>query len=204
MKPAVLGARGRRSAAKRGIYDKAEHTFTFAKMGVCTFGGGYAMLPMLERECVDRYKWATREELLDYFAIGQCTPGVIAVNTATFVGSRIRGFLGAAVATAGVVAPSIVIIVIIAALLSNFAHIEAVQNAFAGIRVAVAALIVNAVIRIARQNIKNWLGIALCVFAFVIVAVLGASPVYVVVGAGVLGLAMGHFSKKNKAEGPKA
>ena len=78
------------------------------------------------------------------------------------------------------------------------------QNAFAGIRVAVAALIVNAVIRIARQNIKNWLGIALCVFAFVIVAVLGASPVYVVVGAGVLGLAMGHFSKKNKAEGPKA
>ena len=165
----------------------------FARIGALTFGGGYAMLPMLERECVDRYKWATREELLDYFAIGQCTPGVIAVNTATFVGSRIRGFLGAAVATAGVVAPSIVIIVIIAALLSNFAHIEAVQNAFAGIRVAVAALIVNAVIRIARQNIKNWLGIALCVFAFVIV-----------VGAGVLGLAMGHFSKKNKAEGPKA
>lgn len=176
----------------------------FARIGALTFGGGYAMLPMLERECVDRYKWATREELLDYFAIGQCTPGVIAVNTATFVGSRIRGFLGAAVATAGVVAPSIVIIVIIAALLSNFAHIEAVQNAFAGIRVAVAALIVNAVIRIARQNIKHWLGIALCVFAFVIVAVLGASPVYVVVGAGVLGLAMGLFSKKNKAEGPKA
>ena len=173
----------------------------FARIGALTFGGGYAMLPMLERECVDRYKWATREELLDYFAIGQCTPGVIAVNTATFVGSRVRGFLGAAVATAGVVAPSIVII---AALLSNFAHIEAVQNAFAGIRVAVAALIVNAVIRIARQNIKNWLGILLCVFAFVIVAVLGASPVYVVVGAGVLGLAMGLFSKKNKAEGPKA
>lgn len=176
----------------------------FARIGALTFGGGYAMLPMLERECVDRYKWATREELLDYFAIGQCTPGVIAVNTATFVGSRVRGFLGAAVATAGVVAPSIVIIVIIAALLSNFAHIEAVQNAFAGIRVAVAALIVNAVIRIARQNIKNWLGILLCVFAFVIVAVLGASPVYVVVGAGVLGLAMGLFSKKNTAEGPKA
>ena len=176
----------------------------FARIGALTFGGGYAMLPMLERECVDRYKWATREELLDYFAIGQCTPGVIAVNTATFVGSRVRGFLGAAVATAGVVAPSVVIIVIIAALLSNFAHIEAVQYAFAGIRVAVAALIVNAVIRIARQNIKNWLGILLCAAAFVVVAVLGASPVYVVLGAGILGLATGLFSKKDKAEGPKA
>lgn len=177
----------------------------FARIGALTFGGGYAMLPMLEKEVVERHGWASREELLDYFAIGQATPGIIAVNTATLVGYKRRRIPGAAVATLGVVAPSIIIILAIAAVLSNFAHIAAVQHAFAGIRVAVCALIVAAVVKLVRSNVlrkaapgqptgagaffkRNGLAMALCVAGFVVVAVLGASPVWVVVGAALVGL----------------
>ena len=92
----------------------------FFMIGALTFGGGYAMLPMLEREIVAKHKWATQEEILDYFAIGQCTPGIIAVNTATFVGYKQKGIIGGIVATLGVVSPSIVIIMVIAAVLTNF------------------------------------------------------------------------------------
>ena len=116
---------------------------TFARIGGLTFGGGYAMLPMLQREVVEKHKWATEEELMDYYAIGQCTPGVIAVNTATFIGRSQRGTIGAIFATAGVVFPSFVIICIIAAVLSNFADIAAVKYAFAGIRVCVCVLILT-------------------------------------------------------------
>ena len=115
----------------------------FARVGMLTFGGGVAMLPMLERECVQRFGWVNNDELTDYFAIGQCTPGIIAVNTATFVGSKQRGALGAAVATLGVISPSIVIILIIAAVLNGFADNPYVIHAFAGIRAAVCALMGN-------------------------------------------------------------
>ena len=173
---------------------------TFAKIGVLTFGGGYAMLPMLERECVETHQWTTSEELLDYFAIGQCTPGVIAVNTATIIGGKLSGFLGSAAATLGVVTPSLVIITIIAAVLSSFADIPAVQYAFCGIRVAVAALIVNTVIKLIKQNVKNAAGIVICSLAFVIVAIFGASPIFVVIGAGIYGLVTGLAFKKRTAE----
>ena len=119
---------------------------TFAKVGVMTFGGGMAMLPILQREVVENKGWATDEELTDYFAIGQCTPGIIAVNTATFIGYKQRGVLGGIVATLGVILPSLVIIMVIASVLENFAQIPIVQHAFAGINVAVAALIVQAVV----------------------------------------------------------
>ena len=178
---------------------------TFFRIGGLTFGGGVAMLPMLEREIVNRHGWATNEELLDYYAIGQATPGIIAVNTATLVGYKRKGLLGAAVATLGVITPSIIIILIIASVLQNFAHIEAVQHAFAGIRVAVCALITAAVVKLVRSNVlakpqpgegrgftifikRNGLPILLCAAAFCVVALLGASPVYVVVGAAVVGL----------------
>ena len=154
------------------------------------------MLPMLERECVETHQWATNEELLDYFAIGQCTPGVIAVNTATIIGGKLRGFLGSAAATLGVVTPSLVI----AAVLSSFADIPAVQYAFCGIRVAVAALIVNTVIKLIKQNVKNAAGIVICSLAFVIVAIFGASPIFVVIGAGIYGLVTGLAFKKRTAE----
>ena len=114
---------------------------TFAKVGVMTFGGGYAMLPILQREVVENKKWATEEELTDYFAIGQCTPGVIAVNTATFIGQKNKGILGGIVATLGVVFPSIIIISLLAGVIESFSHIAWVQNALAGIRICVCVLI---------------------------------------------------------------
>ena len=117
----------------------------FARIGGLTFGGGYAMLPMLQREVVENKKWATEAELMDYYAVGQCIPGVIAVNTAVFVGNKVRGLLGAIAASLGVISPSIAIIVAIAAFIQSFSELEIVQNAFAGIRVAVCVLILTAV-----------------------------------------------------------
>lgn len=173
---------------------------SFAKIGVMTFGGGLAMLPMLERELVESKKWVTTQEILDYYAVGQCTPGIIAVNTATFVGYKKSKVLGAIVATLGMVFPSLVIISVIAAVLSNFADIPAVQHAFAGIRIAVCALIASAVIKLAKSNVKNLKQIVIAVAAFIIIAVFGASPVVVVVASAIAGLLLGKFGEKEAAE----
>ena len=125
----------------------------FAKMGAITFGGGMAMLPILQREVVYLRHWATEEELLDYYAIGQCTPGIIAVNTSTFVGQKQAGIAGGIAATLGMVFPSLVFISIIAGLISNFADIPAVRNAFAGIQVCVCVLIFNATIKLLKKSV---------------------------------------------------
>ncbi len=161
----------------------------FFRIGLFTFGGGYAMLPMLQREIVEKKGWASEEELLDYFAVGQITPGIIAVNTATFVGCKKKGVLGGIFATLGMVSPSLVIITLIAALLSNFAHIPAVQNAFAGIRAAVCILILNAVVKLFRSSVKD--ALTLIVFLAVVllsVAFPNVSPVLFVVAAAVVGI----------------
>ncbi|MBQ3054105.1 MAG: chromate transporter [Clostridia bacterium] len=129
--------------------------FTFAKVGVMTFGGGYAMLPILQREVVDNKKWATEEELVDYFAIGQCTPGVIAVNTATFVGNSKKGVLGGIVATLGVVFPSLIIISLLAGVIEAFSHLEIVQHAFGGVRICVCVLIINAVVKLFKKSVLD-------------------------------------------------
>ena len=129
--------------------------WTFARVGAFTFGGGAAMLPILQQEIVDKKGWCTEDELADYYAIGQCTPGIIAVNTATFVGVKQKGNLGGVVATLGVVFPSVVIITIIAAFLRNFAHIAAVQHAFVGIRAAVVALIASSVLKLGKTTVKD-------------------------------------------------
>ena len=171
---------------------------SFAKIGVMTFGGGLAMLPMLERELVEDRDWVTHDEILDYYAVGQCTPGIIAVNTATFVGYKKAKALGAVIATLGMVFPSVVIFSVIAAVLSNFADIPAVQHAFSGIRIAVCALIASAVIKLAKSNVKSVAQIIIAVAAFLIIAVFGASPVAVVVASAVAGLLLGRFGKKNK------
>lgn len=168
----------------------------FARVGMLTFGGGVAMLPMLERECVQRFGWVNNDELTDYFAIGQCTPGIIAVNTATFVGSKQRGALGAAVATLGVISPSIVIILIIAAVLNGFADNPYVIHAFAGIRAAVCALMVNAVVRLCKSNVRDWVGLALAAAAFVLTVVIDISPVFPVLGAAILGIFAGMFTER--------
>lgn len=128
---------------------------TFAKIGVCTFGGGYAMLPILQRAVVEKKGWATEEELTDYFAIGQCTPGIIAVNTATFIGHKYKGVLGGILATLGVVFPSLIIITIIAAFLKNFAEYPVVAHALAGINAAVVALIAVSVFKLGKSTLKG-------------------------------------------------
>ncbi len=153
------------------------------------------MLPLLQREIVDKRKWATEEEILNYFAIGQCTPGVIAVNTSTFIGYKQRKVPGAIFATLGVVTPSFIIILLIAMLFRSFADNVYVMHAFKGIRIAAGALILSSVIRLMKKNVRSVFQIALCVIAFVIVAVLGFSPVWVVVGAGLFGFAAGKVGK---------
>lgn len=180
------------------IKEIGELVVSFFKIGIMTFGGGYAMLPMLQRELVENRKWVTEEEILNYFAIGQCTPGVIAVNTATFVGYKRCKIPGAIFATIGVVLPSMIIITIIAAVLSNFAHIPAVQHAFAGIRIAVSALIVASVIKLIKTNVKSIAQIIIAVAAFVLVAVFGQNPVFAVIGAAVAGLCLGKWGERRK------
>lgn len=128
---------------------------SFARVGVLTFGGGYAMLPILQREIVEKNNWSTDEELMDYYAIGQCTPGVIAVNTATFIGQKNKGILGGIMATLGVVMPSLIIITAIAAFISNFSDLAIVKNAFAGVRVCVCVLIFNAVVKLWKSSVVD-------------------------------------------------
>ena len=162
---------------------------TFFRIGLFTFGGGYAMLPLLQREIVEKKKWATEEEILDYFAVGQCTPGIIAVNTATFVGFKEKKLYGAIFATLGIVLPSLVIITIIAALLSNFAHIAAVQNAFAGIRVAVCVLILNSIVKLWKKSVVDKLTLGVFIVVFLGSVLLSqVSPVVFIVAAAVLGI----------------
>lgn len=162
--------------------------FTFARIGACTFGGGYAMLPILQREIVDKRGWTTEDELMDYYAIGQCTPGVIAVNTSTFIGYKTHGLPGAVAATAGMISPSLVIIIIIAAFIQQFAHLEIVQNAFAGIRIAVCALVLQSVWKMAKKGVVDVPTAVILVITFIAVAFLGISPVTMVVVAAAAGI----------------
>ena len=161
---------------------------TFCRIGAFTFGGGYAMLPMLQREVVEKQKWTTEDEVLDYFAIGQCTPGIIFVNTATFVGYKQKGVAGAIAATVGSVFPSVMIVMVIAAVLQNFAELPVVQHAFGGIRVVVSVLIINAVVNMWKKSVKDKLGVVLVAAAFLISVWSGVSPVWIVLAAGVVGV----------------
>lgn len=154
---------------------------TYFRVGAVTFGGGYAMIPILEREIVKKKNWVTEEELLDYYAISQCTPGVIAVNAATFVGYKMKGVLGAILATLGVITPSIIIITIIANMLSIFSDNKYVESAFRGISIAVCALVFTTVIGLIKKNIKNLFSVIVAVGAFVAIGILDLSPIIVVV-----------------------
>ena len=160
---------------------------TFAKMGAITFGGGMAMLPILQREVVEKKGWATDEELTDYYAIGQCTPGIIAVNTATFIGYKYKGVLGGILATLGVVSPSVVIISLIATLLTSFADIPVVQHAMVGINAGVVALIATSVVKLGKSSIKDKVCAGIFLAVLVLAFFAGLSPVLLVVGAGLTG-----------------
>ena len=173
---------------------------TFAKVGVMTFGGGYAMLPILEREVVTNHGWATSEEMLDYYAIGQCTPGVIAVNVSTFIGNRKRGIPGGIVATLGVIFPSLLIILSLASVLQLFQDNLYVQKAFGGIRIAVCALIASTVIKLAKKTIRSIIAAVITIATLCLELFLGVSPVIIVASVIVFGLIMYFATREKKKE----
>lgn len=183
--------------------------WTFVKIGCVTFGGGYAMLPILERELVTKQSWTTMDDLRDYFSIGQCTPGIIALNVSTFIGEKRHGVIGALAATIGFLSGPIVIILIIAAFLQNFAQLEIIQHAFAGIRVCVCVLIVQAVLRLWKSSVVDAFALILYLIVFVLNAFSGLLSVKIpaavlVLLAGAAGIAASLIKNGRKNEGRKA
>ena len=171
---------------------------TFARIGGLTFGGGYAMLPILQREVVERRKWATEEELMDYYAIGQCTPGVIAVNTATFIGQRLRGVVGGVVATLGVVFPSLIIITVIAAFIQHFSDMAVVKNAFAGVRVCVCVLVFNAVVKLWKKSVTDRRTLMIFLLVFLLSVFTSVSPLIFVLLSGAAGALLKVWEGRRK------
>lgn len=169
---------------------------TFFSIGLFTFGGGYAMLPLLTDRVVEKKKWSTEEEILNYFAIGQCTPGIIAVNTSTFIGYKLAGILGGFIAVLGFISPSILIILLLANILNAVVGLAIVAHAFAGIRIAVTALIASSVYKLFRSNANTPVKAVMAVIAFICISFFKVSPVLITVIAAVLGILL--FSKEEK------
>lgn len=161
---------------------------TFFKIGICTFGGGYAMLPMLEREIVEKNNWATNDEILDYYAIGQCTPGIIAVNVSTFIGYKIHGILGAIFSTLGLITPSFIIITLIASILNNIPETDIVIHIFNGIQLVVLALVLNSITKIWNGSIKDILSFSIFLVVIILSLIFNVSPTFGVITAALLGL----------------
>lgn len=166
--------------------------FTFFKVGLFTFGGGYAMLPIIEGEVVTNKKWATYEDLLDYYAVSQSTPGIIMVNVATLIGYKERGLVGGIISTLGVVSPSLIIITLIASLIENFASISYVQSALKGIAAGISAIMISSMIKLGKSSIKDVLSVILCIIGFIVSYFTNLSIIYVVV----LGIAIGIIKYK--------
>lgn len=176
---------------------------TFARIGAFTFGGGYAMLPILQREVVEKKKWCTDEELTDYYAIGQCTPGIIAVNTATFIGYKTKGVLGGIIATLGLICPSVIIITIISAFIKDFANLPIVQNAFSGIRVAVSILIINTVIKLIKKSVIDKYTLIIFILVLSCGILFKVSPIIFILVSGILGVVFKNIdnnTRKNTKE----
>ena len=167
----------------------------FFRVGLFTFGGGYAMLPMLQREVVDRHHWATESELLECYAIAQCTPGVIAVNTATYVGYRQKKISGSICATVGVITPSLIIITLLTVLLSSVREYSVVLHAFAGIRISVCALMANAFIRLFEKGVCGAVPVLIFFLSFAAMLLLPISPVWIVVFSVLLGILLQRTGK---------
>lgn len=175
--------------------------WSFFKIGGLTFGGGLTMLPMLERELVDKRNWVTEEELLDCYAIGQCTPGIIAVNTATFVGYKREKVAGGIIATLGMVCPSILIITVVALFLRNFMDNVWFGHAIMGIRGVVCALLVNTVINLGKKSLKSIFAWIVCAVVFVLAFFTKLPTVIIVILAAVSGIVMMLIkTKKNKSK----
>ena len=169
---------------------------TFAKIGLMTFGGGMTMLPILQREIVENKGWANEEEMMDYYALSQCTPGIIAVNISTFIGQKLKGIAGGILATLGVIFPSLVIITILAGVITNFSHLEAVQDAFAGIQVSVCVLIFNAAMKLLKKAVIDKRTLVIFLFVLAGGVFLDVSPVWFVLLAAAAGIILKNLEVK--------
>ena len=178
---------------------KRELFLTFARISASCFGGGYAMLPFFQQELVEKKGWLTDEELLDLHAIAQCTPGVISVNTATFCGYRTRGVSGALAATAGLLTPPILIVLIISAFFWTYAEHPMIQHALAGVRACVCALIISSTVKLYKKAVLNLPTFLVFLTVFVLAALVGLSPALLVLGAAAAGLVYAAIRKEGKA-----
>ncbi|HIS44316.1 MAG TPA: chromate transporter [Candidatus Scatomorpha merdigallinarum] len=179
--------------------------WAFIKVGALTFGGGYAMLPILQRDIVEKHGWVNDEEVMDYYAMAQCLPGIIMVNTSVFIGRHRKGTAGGIVAGLASALPSLVIITVIAMFLTAFAEYPIVQNAFAGIRACVVVLIVNAVVKLWKSAMVDWKSIVIIFLpVFALSAFTEASPILLVVAAAIAGIVITVLADSHKKGGEAA
>lgn len=172
--------------------------FSFIKIGIFTFGGGYAMIPLIEKEVVEKRKWITNKEILDIIVIAESTPGPIAVNAATFIGYKTAGFPGALVATIGVVLPSFLIIATISLVLRQFENMKAVKFAFEGIRAGVLALIIKALVSMYKQCPRNKISYIIATFALICVTFFEINVLIVIIICAIIGLAYSIMAKRKE------
>ena len=185
--------------AKESARECVDLFWAFALIGATTFGGGYAMVPVLERELIKKRGWISMDEVMDYYTIAQITPGIIAVNVATFVGCKRKGVSGGIAATLGLILPGVSLMIIIALFIRRFAEYEAVRHAFAGIRLAVSAIILDTVLKLFKGVFKNFRSVVIFSIALALSAVLSVSPVFIILGAGLAGFLL--FPAKKEAGG---
>ena len=173
--------------------------FSFAKIGTFTIGGGLAMMPMMQAELIEKRKWITDEELIDYYAVGQSTPGIVAVNVATFVGYKQMGIIGGIFATLGMVTPSLVIIMILAGLINSINDFPIIQKALKGINVAVAALLTSTIINFMKKTIKKFTNAIFMLISFLLVFVLKLPSFWIILFALLIGVVLTYKEKKKAA-----
>ena len=173
---------------------------TWFKIGLFTFGGGYAILPMLDKEIVQKLQWAEKHEVMDYYAIGQSLPGIIAVNTAVFIGYKQAGVKGAVASALGVISPSMILITLVATLLSGFQEIPVVSHALSGVRIGVCALMAATIIQLGRSAVKNVIGAVICIAVFALAYFAAVNIALLVILSAVAGVTIRVLQEKRKAK----
>jgi chromate transporter len=186
---------------KKSMNGYGDLMVTFFKLGALTFGGGYAMIPVVERELVKKRGWTNMDEVMNYYTIAQVTPGIIAVNLSTFIGYNRKGLLGGVLATISFVLPGVTLITIAAVCLTNIMDFPVVQHAFTGIRVAVGALILDTVIKLVKGVLKNWKALMIYVIAFALSFFWNVSPALLVIASGLAGLVLFPPAKQHVSGG---
>lgn len=169
---------------------------SFFRIGAFTFGGGYAMIPLIQKEAVEKRKWITDDDILEIIAIAESTPGPIAINSATFVGYRAAGVLGSVFATLGVVLPSFVVILALSFVLRQFQELEAVRYAFAGIRAGVLALLIKSLWSMYKKSPKGWPAYIVMAASFLLTAILDVNVIFVIIGCAVFGLVTSFYLER--------